>query len=207
MAVRKAGMMAAIIDLKKAYDTVDRGKKLWKCLEQLEFKGRLGVFLQELYRGVECEVRVREYLSEPFEVTSGLRQGCVLSPLLFSLYINGALEKLRAAKVGIMCTEELVTALLFADDMVILAEGEEELNRGLGVLGEWCREWGMKVNADKCGVMHIRRRGVKRTVSAFSVGGDMVRVVQSYKYLGCTVNEHVDCREMVGERAKARRVH
>ena len=77
---------------------------------------------------------------------------------------------LRAAKVGIMCREELVPALLFADDMVIFAEGEDELRRGLGVLGEWCREWGMKVNADKCGVMHIRR-GVRRTTTAFSVGG------------------------------------
>ena len=66
-----------------------------------------------------CEIKVREYLSEPFDVTSGLRQGCVLSPLLFSLYINGAVEKLRAAKVGIMCREELVPALLIADDMVI----------------------------------------------------------------------------------------
>ena len=76
----------------------------------------MGVFLQELYRGVECKVRVGEYLSEPFEVTTGLRQRCVLSPLLFSLYINVALEKLGTAKVGIMCREEL--ALLFADDMV-----------------------------------------------------------------------------------------
>ena len=67
-------------------------------------------------RGVECKVRVGEYLSEAFEVTTGLRQGCVLSLLLFSLYINGALEKLGTAKVGIMCREEL--ALLFADDMV-----------------------------------------------------------------------------------------
>ena len=164
MAVGKAGM----IDLKKVYDTVDRGKLL-KCLEQMELKGHLGVFLQELYRGVECEVRVGEYLSEPFEVTSGLRQGCVLSPLLFSLYINGAFEKLRAAKVGsIMCREELVLALLFADDKVIRAEGEDELKRGLGVLDEWCREWGMKVNAGKCGVLHIRR-GVKRTAFTFSV--------------------------------------
>ena len=52
--------------------------------------------------------------------------------------------------------------------------------------------------------MHIRR-GVKRTASAFSVGGDMIRVVQSYYYLGCTVNGHMDCRETVGERAKAGR--
>ena len=108
-------------------------------------KGWLEVFLEELYRGVECEVRVGEVLSDPLEVTTGLRQGCVLSPLLFSLYINGMVEKLREAKVSARCGEEQVPALLFADNMVILAEGEEELRRGLGVLEERCIE---------CGVMH-----------------------------------------------------
>ena len=67
---------------------------------------------------MKCKVRVGEYLSEAFEVTSGLRQACVLSLLLFSLYINGAFEKLGAAKVSIMCREELVPAILFTDDMV-----------------------------------------------------------------------------------------
>ena len=71
-------------------------------------------------------------------------------------------------------------ALLFADDMVIFAEGEDELKRDLGVLDEWCRECRMKVNADICGVMHITR-GVKRTTFTFSVGEGMVRVVQSYE--------------------------
>ena len=42
------------------------------------------------------------------------------------------------------------------------------------MLDEWCREWGMKVNADKCEVMHIRRRGIKRTTAAFSVGGSSI---------------------------------
>ena len=175
------------------------------CLKHLGLRGRLGAFLEELYSGVECEVRVGEELSNPFEVTTGLRQGCVLSLLLFSLYINGVVEKLREAKVGVRCGEEQVPALLFADDMVILAEGEEELRRGLGVLEEWCSEWAMKVNADKCGVMHLRRNGVKRTTSLFSVGGERVKVVKSYKYLGCIVNEHMDCREMVRERATAGR--
>ena len=114
-------------------------------------------------------------------------------------------EKLREAKVGVRCGEEQVPALLFEDDMVILAEGEEELRRGLGVLEEWCSEWAMKVNADKCGVMHLRRNGVKRTTSLFSVGGERVKVVKSYKYLGCIVNEHMDCREIVRERATAGR--
>ena len=90
------------------------------------------------------------------------------SPLVFSLYINGVVEKLREAKVSVRCGVKQVPALLFADDMVILDEGEKELRRWMGVLEEWCSEWAMKVNADKCGVMHIRRNGVKRTTSLFS---------------------------------------
>ena len=100
-----------------------------------------------------------------------------------------------------MCGEEQVPAVMFANDMVILAEGDEELRRGLGVLEEWCSEWAMKVNADKCGVMHIRSNGVKRTTFIFSVGGEGFKVVESYICLGCRVNEHMDCREMVRERA------
>ena len=89
--------------------------------------------------------------------------------------------------------------------MVILAEGEIELRRGLGVLEEWCSEGTMKVNADTCGVLHIRRNGVKRITSLFSVSGERVKVVESYKYLSCIVNEHMDCREMVTVRATVRR--
>ena len=50
----------------------------WKTLlDYLELRGRLGAFLEEPYRGVECEVRFGEVLKDPFEVTMGLRQGCV----------------------------------------------------------------------------------------------------------------------------------
>ena len=89
--------------------------------------------------------------------------------------------------------------------MVILAEGEEELRRGLGVLEDWCSEWAVKVNADKCSMMYIRRNDVKRTISIFSVGGEEVKVVESYKCLGCIVTELMHCREMVREWATAGR--
>ena len=60
------------------YDTVDQ-EKLLDYLEPLNLRGQLGAYLEELYRGLECEVRVSEVLRDPFEVTMGLRQGCVLS--------------------------------------------------------------------------------------------------------------------------------
>ena len=72
---------------------------------------------------MECGARVSDVLSNCFEVTTGLRQGCAVSSLPFSLYIDGLVEKLRENKDGVRCREEQVPVLLF-DDMVILAEGE-----------------------------------------------------------------------------------
>ena len=57
----------------------------------------------------------------------------------------------------------MVSALLYADDAVLMAEDEKKVKSGLKVLEEWYREWGVEVNVEKSGVMHMRRRGVKRT--------------------------------------------
>ena len=160
------GMFATFIDFRKAYDRVDR-KKLWQCLQDSGFGGRILSFLQAAYRSLTCEVKVGEMMTDSFTVSRGLRQGCVLLPLLFSLDVNSLVEKLRGAGVGVECRAQMVTTLLYADDAVLLAENEEQVKRGVKVLEEWCKEWGVEVNVEKSGVMHIRRRGIKRTVETF----------------------------------------
>ena len=95
----KTGMFASFIDFKKAYDRVDRGK-LQRCLEGMGLGGRLSAFVKTVNEDVSCEVKVEERRSEPFKVTCGLRQGCILSPLLFSLYINSLIAKLRGRSGG-----------------------------------------------------------------------------------------------------------
>ena len=140
MMTRKRGMFAAFIDFGKAYDSGDRSK-LWRCLEDLGLQGRLVEFLKAAYADLRCEVKVGEEYSEPFVVTNGLRQGCILSPLLFSLYINSLTVELKKAEVGVVCKGWWIPALLYADDMVLLAEEEEMLSKELKILGEWCVEW------------------------------------------------------------------
>ena len=56
---------------------------------------------------------------------------------------------------------------------------------------------------EKCGVMHMRRRGVKRTGEKFYVDSKEIKVVEEYKYLGCVINEQLGSQRMVEERAKA----
>ena len=201
-AMSKRGMFAGFIDFRKAYDRVDR-EKLWGCLERMGLGGRVSAFLKAVYTGTSSEVKVGEERSKPFRVACGLRQGCILSPLLFSLYINSLVNKLKEADVGVMCRGQLISALLYADDTVIFAEDEELMRRGLNILAEWCEEWSVKVNVEKCGVMHLRRKGVKRSDERFHVGGEEIKVMEEYKYLGCVVDEYLSNVRMVEERAKA----
>ena len=91
------GTLVAFIDFTKAYDMVDRGK-MWWCLEQLGVSGRFLTFLKALYQDSSCSVKAQDRLSEEFGVGMGLRQGCVLPPLLFSLYINGVVTRMHDLK-------------------------------------------------------------------------------------------------------------
>ena len=61
----------------------------------------------------------------------------------------------------------------------------------------------MKANVERCGVMHMRRKGVKRSDERFHVDDKEVKVVEEYEYLGCVVDEYLSNVRMAGERAKA----
>ena len=100
----KKGMFAAFIDFKKAYDRVDRSK-LWGCLEGFGLEGRMVGFLGAAYMECKCEVKVGDMVSESFGVGKGLRQGNVLSPMLFSLYINSLIDRLRGAEIEVKCKD------------------------------------------------------------------------------------------------------
>ena len=91
-------------------------------------------------------------------MSNGLRQGCILSPILISLYINTLVDEIKRAEVGVECRGQWIPALLYADDMVMFAEEEEGLVRGLKVLEEWCEKWSVKVNAEKCGIYYALQK-------------------------------------------------
>ena len=93
--------------------------------------------------------------------------------------------------------------LLYADDAVIFAEDEKSIRLGLDVLMGWCWEWSVEVNGEKSGVMHMRRKGVKRVKEKLYVGEEEIVVVEEYQYLSCIVDDHERCRRMVEERSKA----
>ena len=78
------------------------------------------------------------------------------------------------------CGSKLISMLLYAED-------EKSIRLGLDVLMGWSQEWSVEVNDRKCGVMHMRRKGVKRTEEKFCVGEEEIAVVEEYSYVSTLV--------------------
>ena len=204
LATQEGGFLAAFIDFSKAYDRVCR-KKLWECLKGYSVSGKFLAMLQALYLDNSVEVKIGDKRSDHFPVSSGLRQGCVLSPLLFSLYINGLVVELKRKRCGVECGGLLIPGLLFADDTSLFGEDVKGLERSLMVLEEWCSRWGMKVNVEKSAIIHFRKKSCLQWDHEFSIGGEVIPMVTKYKYLGCVIDEFFDLNAMVDDRVEAGR--
>src|SRR2546429_9592506 len=105
--------------------------------------------VKNLYREVGSCVRLGGEKTEWFGLDVGLRQGCILSSVLFSIFIDGLAEEVK--KVGGAKYEELVVSLLlFADDIVLVAENAKMLQEMLDVVYQYSR---FKFNKDKSNIM------------------------------------------------------
>ena len=112
-------------------------------------------------------------------------------------------DELKKEGVGVDSKGQQIPALLYENDLVLLAENEM-LSKELMILQEWCVKWAIKVNVGKCSVVHFRKRKVKRTYEKFSVNRERVNVSAHYKYLRPIISEHFDGKWMLEERAKPR---
>ena len=167
------------MDLAKAYDQVPRDK-LWECLQEYGVDGELLRAVQSLYKGSSACVRVNDTKSTPFLVGVGLRQGCVLSPILFATFMDRVEKRSRGTecvKIG----DVEVSKLLFADDLALLASTQEDLQQALDRFAAECEVDGMKVNTSMTEVMAFSRQPMECTLH---VSGAQLRQVEEFKYLG-----------------------
>ena len=152
----------AFIDVKNAFGTCWVNAALSK-LHRGGVQGQLWKVVADLCTQGRSSVRVHGGLSS-FGFDSGLGQGRVLSPLLFNIVVNGAAAAIRRSCPGVSLGPEpdapRVSTLLYADDLCILAETPEELQRALDSLSEWARAWRFEFAAgeDKSAVMIVGGR-------------------------------------------------
>ena len=121
---------------------------LWKALEYCNIKNSIIKAIKRLYENSFSKIKIGKQLSSGFCVTKGLRQGCSLSPTLFKMYIQNALEnwQKKCAKMRLEIQDTTIYSMLFADYQLLIAQDYEDLEYMTRKLIDEYELWGLKLN-------------------------------------------------------------
>ncbi|GFS00723.1 retrovirus-related Pol polyprotein LINE-1 [Elysia marginata] len=142
------------IDYAKAFDRVNH-EKLMKVLAKAGIPSHERRLVCEVYWKQSTKVKLTSGTTEDIMIQRGVRQECILSPSLFNLYSEYLLQEAISDESGILINGVNINNIRYADDTVILAESENQLQTMLDRIVEKCKEYGMEINAKKTKTMHI----------------------------------------------------
>ena len=172
---------AFFLDVQKAYDTVWRDG-LWLKLWDLGVKGKMWRVIKSMYEASRSAVLLDGEKSSVFSVEQGVAQGCSLSPILFSVFINDLLREVEEAGLGVqLCNGKSIGGMLFADDFVGFSDSKEKLQKLIDVVHSYCNKWRLKANVSKSAAMVFARNKVE---GEWLWGEHKLPRVCSYSYLG-----------------------
>jgi hypothetical protein len=196
----------AFVDLKKAYDSVSR-PLLLDILRAEGLPKKLVSLIEKLYEKTTLRVRLRGQIGRQVQISSGVRQGCVLSPVLFNLFLNYLLKTIlpELEERGVLLQyrignslfkldvheelqEKKMWGFLYADDLVLLAETKQKLHDSLRLFDTLMTRAGMELSISKT-------KTLRSTISCdseslnFDLGSrGIVNEVSEFKYLGSIVS-------------------
>ena len=198
---RPRDLYLTFLDVRKAFDSVSH-ESIVKAAERAGVPPPLLAYIRNLYQKATTRLKVGGVLSDPVRVGQGVRQGDPLSPILFNFVIDWALAEIdpeMGYKLDVENRDgcQKINHLAFADDMVLLAQSKEGLQRQIDLFSNHLAGSGLFLNPKKCKTIGITVVGqrenhswVYNTRGFAKVGGikiDPMPVGDSYKYLGIQV--------------------
>ena len=189
MKARKLKLYCTFIDFSKAFDTIWRAG-LWSKLVKYNIDGKILTVVKSMYEHIKSCVSFNGENSTFFQCNNGLRQGENLSPILFSLFVNDMEHYLsNNSSVGLNFPNSdlqsflKIVVLLYADDTVLFAESEDEMQLLLNDFSKYCKDWKLNINVDKTKFLIFGDRRRRRNEN-ITLNGSKLEKVDAYKYLG-----------------------
>ena len=184
-------IFACFVDLRKAFDSVWRNGLLNKLLKA-DVTGKTYNLIKSMYGNTTCSVKINSSATEAFQYNKGVRQGCVLSPLLFNLFINKLPSLLEHESVHpfILPDGSKLSSLLYADDLVILSQTATGLQNAIDLLSEFCHSWKLVVNLKKIKVVIFQKKMRQAQKYQFFIDQQSIDVVPEYTYLGMKITSN-----------------
>ena len=180
---------ACFVDFKKAFDSVWHDGLLFKLL-QINVGGCFYNLIKSLYSNSSCSIKIGNSQTRSFQYARGVRQGCILSPLLFNLFINNIPYSFEntLSDPFVLPNGTKLNSLFYADDLVILSRSKTGLQTCLNRLSSYCNSWMLSINPKKTKVMIFQKRAKKCTESSFHIDNEIIEIVQNYTYLGTLIS-------------------
>ncbi len=223
---QKKVLYITFVDLTKAFDTVSR-QGLWKILEKLGCPPKFLTMIIQLHEGQLGQVRHSDNLLQPFPIANGVKQGCVLAPILFTIlfsmmlqqttedldnadgiyirfHLDGNMFNLRRLQVHIKTMELLIRELLFADDAALLAHTEAAMQRITSCFAKTAQIFGLEVSLKKTEVLHQHAPQKEYHPPSISIEQTELKVVHHFSYLECVISSDAKIDKEIDNRlAKA----
>ena len=123
-------LYTCFVDFEMVFDTVWRDA-LFKKLECIGISGNTLKILESMYLDVKYSIKLPYGLTDSVQSSTGLKQGCVLSPLMFNLYVNDLPFCFNQSHDPVIVGKYLTNVLMYADDLVLLSTSKEGLQKCL----------------------------------------------------------------------------
>lgn len=194
---------ACFIDYHKAFDRV-KHDKLINVLEKIGIDDKDLQIIINLYWNQSAYITIDGDNSEEIEIRRGVRQGCVLSPLLFNIYSEQIFnESLQDIEAGILLNGTRMNNIRYADDAIIFADGFEGLKELVSKIEMVSRRYGLEMNIQKTKYMVISKNTIPP--EPLIVNSQPIERVTSITYLGTSINSQWDhAKEIKSRIEKAR---
>ena len=182
---KKQRLYVAFVDFKKAYDTINRGK-LFQKLKKAQIGDIFLSSLRAMYSSVQYCVKMTNGYTDPIKSFKGLKQGCVLSPILFNMSIDDIESIFTKDCHPVTLADKVLNHLLYADDLILISKSPEGLQNCLNRLDEYCQIWDLNVNIDKSKTIIFNSSGRVLQNHIFLFRKKELEIVQDFTYLGIT---------------------
>ncbi|VDO63472.1 unnamed protein product, partial [Schistosoma margrebowiei] len=174
------------IDYEKAFDSVDR-RTLWKLLRHYGVPEKIVNIIRNSYDGLQCKVVHGGQLTDAFQVRTGVRQGCLLSPFLFLLVVDWIMKTSTSeGKHGIQWTaQNQLDDLDFADDLALLSRTHEQMQMKTASVAAVSASVGLSIHKGKIKVLKFKAENN----NPITLDGETLENVESFTYLGSIIDE------------------
>ena len=192
---KRSNVYVGLLDATKAFDRVNYSKLFRKLLDR-NVSPLVLRLLYQMYTCQKLKVKWSNFVSDTFSVTNGVKQGGVLSPILFSVYVDDLLVELSKSGIGCHVGNNYVGCLSYADDLTLLAPTVKALQNMIDICEKYATSFDITFNGKKSVLMMFKGISCKNSDCHVVVNGNIVRKTNQALHLGHSISSD-DCNSMM----------